>query len=212
MELIFSLKNTIKDVSVSYFDRRAQFYLSDSLRWPWSWLRASEAVGIDKMMGDIAGLNVLDLGCGVGYYARRFVDKNPRRLFAVDISVAMINQITDSRIESRVGDAAQIKIDENFDRIISAGLLEFVDNAKAVLTNARNHINDKGWLILLVPRNNLAGWAYRFFHKRNGIGISLYDLSQLRELAADSGWAVVNYEFVFPFSLVIAFETTENPF
>ena len=210
MELIDSRKNAFSDVSIPYFDQRAPSYHLDSLRWPWSWLRTSEAAAVDKMMGGVAGLKVLDLGCGAGFYARRYVDKMPHRLIAVDLSAAMIDQITDSRIEGRVGDAAQIKIDENFDRIISAGLLEFVEDVKAVLVNARRHIQSNGQLILLVPINNFAGKLYRRFHQNNGITITLFNFNRLLTLATDSGWSMINHKFVYPFTLIATFTTNKN--
>ena len=161
------------------------------------------------MLSDVTDSDILDFGCGAGYYARLVVNKNPRRLVAVDLSPAMISQITDNRIECMVGNAATLKIDGKFDKIISAGLLEFVDDAPAILANARRHIRDGGRFVLLVPRRNLAGKAYQYFHRRNGVAINLYNFRQIQEMAAETGWTMINHKFVFPFSLVAEFETSK---
>ncbi|MBT4002253.1 MAG: class I SAM-dependent methyltransferase [Chloroflexi bacterium] len=199
-----------RDSHIPYFDRRASCYQRDSLNWPWSMLRASEAAGIDRMMGDVSGLNLLDLGCGAGYYANLYIDRAPSRLAAVDSSSLMIDQITDKRIECLVADAATAKLNGHFDRIISAGLLEFVDDEHAVLINARRHIHRDGKLIVLIPRKNPAGNIYQLFHKRNGINIRLFELSQFQRLAASCGWSLIDQSNIFPFSIVAAFKTSAD--
>lgn len=209
MALTYRKNSSVRESSDPYFDRRASAYHCNSLRWPWSWLRAAEVTAIDSILGDLTDIDLLDLGCGAGYYARRYVDKGIRSLVAVDISQEMINQISDSRIKCEVGDAATIEIDGKFDIIISAGLLEFVSNVETVLANARRHMREGGQLIILVPRHSVAGRLYQRFHKRNGMDINLFDIPLLRDLAGNTDWTMIGFKLVFPFSLVAKFETAK---
>jgi SAM-dependent methyltransferase len=188
----------------SYFERRAPDYHFDSLRFPWSLIRNLEATQVDTFVGKVCGQRMLDLGCGAGYYSKRYIEGAPRRLVAVDISQSMVNQIKESKIECIAGDAKTLRLSEKFDIIISAGLLEFIEDFSAVLLNARHHISDAGRLILLVPRKNLAGVFYRFYHKRNGNQVRLFDIEDLANAARKCGWCLEGKKTIFPFSMVVA--------
>ena len=204
------LRNKDSENVVSYFNQRAQDYDTDSRRWPWRLIRSTESKAMQKMVGDTAGLSMLDLGCGSGYYTKIFAEKFPKRIVAVDISAPMINQINDPRIERFVGDAKSISLKSNFDIIISAGLLEFVPDYLAILKNARKHVKKSGRLILLMPKRNLAGAFYSLFHKLNGNIIQLIELEQFRLAAANCGWSLYKYRFVFPFSIIAALKVASN--
>ena len=193
------------DHVVSYFDGCANGYGMSSQSWPWSWVRSEEFNAVKKMVGEVNGGGLLDLGSGSGYYACRFAKQNIGQVVAVDRSAAMISQIADPRIETHVADAAVIDLGETFEIVLSAGLLEFVENAESVLRNARKHVADKGRMVLLTPRANLPGELYKYFHRRNGLTIHLYDPSELERVASSAGWELLAQKSVFPFALVTAF-------
>jgi 2-polyprenyl-3-methyl-5-hydroxy-6-metoxy-1,4-benzoquinol methylase len=76
-----------------YFDVAAADYRKRSERFPWSWIRGREARAVDEALGPVAGLSVLDLGCGAGLYAGRVLAQGARRVVAVDLVEAMVRSL-----------------------------------------------------------------------------------------------------------------------
>jgi len=53
-----------------YFSGRASDYQARSTRFPWAWIRARELTAVRSLLGNVAGLDVLELGAGAGFYTR----------------------------------------------------------------------------------------------------------------------------------------------
>ncbi len=93
------------------------------------WRTHIETYTISELAGDVAGLAVLDLACGEGYYARRFARAGAASVTGVDISENMIRlarheeQRTPLGIEYLVHDAATINLDRRFDLVLGSYLL-----------------------------------------------------------------------------------------
>ena len=189
---------------LTYFRQRAPEYSVASAAGFWGWQRQREAAVLRILAGDIKGRAVLDLGCGAGFYASRMADAGARKVVAVDASPAMIAAITDLRVERLMGDAATITLDRRFDVVVLAGLLEFVTDPIAVLTNARRHLKRGGRIVVLVPRQNFAGRLYRRFHRRHGFTVSLFDRVCFARMTKQVGLALLRSQAVFPFSDVHA--------
>jgi trans-aconitate methyltransferase len=182
-----------------YFQRKAEGYSVASTTGIWARQRHREVSTLMALIGEIKGRAVLDLGCGAGFYALRLADAGAQPVVAVDASPAMIAAISDSRIETVVGDAATVTLNRRFQLVLLAGLLEFVLDATAVLVNARRHLEPDGQIVALVPTNNFAGHVYRLFHQRHGFVITLFDRSRFAVMAKRAGLALVRSEAVFPF-------------
>ncbi len=94
-----------------------------------------------QLVGDLTGLSVLDLACGDGFYARRFARAGAARVVGVDSSAAMISLAkraqddgeSDARIEYRVGDARALRLDERFDLVTAAYLLNYAADGVQLL-------------------------------------------------------------------------------
>ena len=65
------------------------------------------------------------------------------------------------------------------------------------------HADTGARFVLLVPRANALGCAYRRFHRAHGLRIHLIDPVRLADLAARSGWRVDTIVPVFPFSFAV---------
>ncbi len=52
---------------------------------------AVETWTLDQLLGPVAGLAILDAGCGEGFHARRLADRGAARLAGIDVSSAMID-------------------------------------------------------------------------------------------------------------------------
>ena len=187
----------------SYFARQAAGYFEDSVRRPWSWLRAREAEAVIGLLGDLEGADVLELGCGAGYYTRVLLDRGARHVFATDIVPDMVLQLPRQDVTAVVADAASVSLDRRFRHILIAGLLEFVSSPNEVFANALHHAEPGATFVVLAPAPNIWGGLYCLFHRRHGIAVRLFDPAGLAALADETGWRPAQSVRVWPFSLVV---------
>src|SRR5437870_2253709 len=116
-----------------YFSEQASEYQAKSMRWPWSWLRAREANAIWSLLGDVRGRDVLELGVGAGFYTRALIERGSRRVWAVDISQAMLDTLPAGPLVPVLGAGDIVCLNRRFSALISAGMLEFTDDPVSVL-------------------------------------------------------------------------------
>ena len=191
------------DRVTEYFSGRASDYQARSTRFPWVWIRARELARVGSFLGDITGLEVLELGAGTGFYTRELTRRGVRQVWAVDISSAMLAALPADRITPVLGDAATVRLDRAFPVLLSTGMLEFVDDAAAVLANAAHHAEIGARFVILAPQATILGHLYRVFHRSHGIDIRLFDQSWFETFAPRSGWQVHTIASVAPFSIVV---------
>lgn len=96
------------------------------------WRTFVEAPSFLSLVGDVTGRSVLDLACGEGYYTRQLSAAGSARVVGVDSSPAMIGLASEAsgdgdatRIDYRVGDAADLDLGERFDLVTAAYLLDY---------------------------------------------------------------------------------------
>lgn len=105
------------------------------------------------LAGDVAGLDVLDAGCGPGFYADALVRRGAR-VTAFDASPRMVELSRD-----RVGDAAMLRVadierpldwlaDASFDLVVLALVLHHLDRRVAALLELRRVLRPGGRLVL----------------------------------------------------------------
>lgn len=155
------------------------------------------------LLGDVAGQDVLELGSGSGFYTRELLRAGARHVWAVDVSAAMLGGLPCGPVTRVEGDAASVTLGRRFPALLSAGMLEFVPDPAAVLSNAAHHAESGARFVLLVPRNSMLGRAYRAFHAAHGLRIRLFDRIELETVAARSGWEVSAVLPAPAFSLVM---------
>jgi SAM-dependent methyltransferase len=188
---------------VEYFSLRASAYQARSMRFPWTWVRAREVAAVHSLLGETAGLDILELGAGSGFYARELIRSGARHVWAVDISAAMLAALPTGPITPVLGDAATLRLERRFPILLSTGMLEFVADPAAVLSNASRHAEVGSRFILLAPRANLLGHLYRWFHRSHGVSIHLFDRNWFEATARPAGWRVGAMVPVVPFSLAV---------
>jgi ubiquinone/menaquinone biosynthesis C-methylase UbiE len=174
----------------SYFDRVAPGYQTASDGAVWGHLRRREAARLMTRIGDVEGLDVLELGCGAGYYTRLLLNRGARHIYAVDISERMLAELPKEAVTPILADASDFDFGRSFPLLVSAGMLEFVPRPAQVLRNLARFAEHGTRLVILYPKRSLLGRAYRRFHARNGMTIRLFDRSILESLARDTGWQV----------------------
>jgi SAM-dependent methyltransferase len=186
-----------------YFSDQAPDYQSRSMRFPWAWVRARELNTVSSLLGDVAGIDILELGAGAGYYTRELIGRGVRHVWAVDLSEAMLASLPAGPITPVLGNAATVRLDRSFPVIFSAGMIEFVPDAACVLANAADHADAGARFIILAPRQNVFGRLYRQYHQAHGLAIHLFDRSWFETNALRSGWRVTATVPVQPFSLAV---------
>ncbi len=134
---------------------RSREGLSGAPEWP----------AVKAMLPDLAGADVLDLGCGFGAFDRWAVQRGARRVVGVDLSENMLARaraLCDSdRIDYRRGDLSMLVLDERrFDLIYSALAFHYVADFAALCRKMRLWLADGGRLVASVehplytaPRN-----------------------------------------------------------
>src|SRR5260370_26841411 len=134
-----------------YFSARASDYHARSIHFPWVWIRSRESTVVQLLLGDVAGLDVLELGAGAGFYTRELTRRGARQVWAVDISSAMLAALPAGCITPVLGDAATIRLDRRFSVLLSTGMLEFVEDPAAVLANAAHHADAGAPSVIFAP-------------------------------------------------------------
>ena len=95
------------------------------------WRLHVEHFTLFKLLGDLGGKSVLDLACGEGFYTRFLKRRGAARVVGVDISHGMIDLARREEeshplgIDYLVQDVKQLVIDEPFDVVVAAYLLNY---------------------------------------------------------------------------------------
>lgn len=194
-----------RDPVVAHFTAHATSYATQSATWPWASLRARELQAVMAAVGPVPAAAVLELGCGAGFYTRALREAGARHVVAVDRTPAMVEQLPTDGVRGVVGDAATVDLGERFPLVVIAGMLEFVDDPSPVFANAARHAQPAARLVVLAPRDDLAGRLYRAWHARHGMPIQLYSRARLATLAQDTGWTLDRWTTLAPFNGVASF-------
>jgi SAM-dependent methyltransferase len=124
--------------------------------------RHIEAWTLDRLLGPVAGLAVLDVGCGDGWYARRLKDAGAVRVLGVDVSSAMVALARAAESDQPRGipyieaDAAALPAFEGggaFDLALGAYLLHYAaspDQLRAMAAGLAANLKPDGRLVALV--------------------------------------------------------------
>jgi ubiquinone/menaquinone biosynthesis C-methylase UbiE len=207
LHTIYRLNKMNQNVK-TYFDRVAGHYLSNSRNGLWGWLKKKEADAVVDFMD--SPQNVLDLGCGSGYYSNIVKDLFGCHVTCVDISAKMLSSL-DSSIKDKTCASAEAFIAERrFDLILCIGMLEFSNDPGKVFDNASKMLSSNGTFIILIPTKNIMGLLYKFFHKAHGVNVKLYDMKEIEIYASHSGLMIQQVKSIKLFSTIVRFVSRKN--
>jgi ubiquinone/menaquinone biosynthesis C-methylase UbiE len=183
-----------------YFDSVASHYQEASNGRIWRVVRRMEARAVQESLGSLQGKNVIELGCGSGFYTRLLLEMGARHVLAVDISPEMLRGLQMERVTPIMGDVAKFTTDRSFEVLLAAGVLEFVPDPEAVLRNAALFALPNARFVILYPTANLLALAYWLYHRRHGFHINLFRHGSICRLAKATGWSVADIRQSGPFS------------
>ncbi len=128
-------------MSTTHYDNITQEY-QDSKLLPFR--KCIEEYTMFELLGDLHGMEVLDLACGEGIYSRALLAHGARRVVGVDISAGMIElaqsmeQRGSSAIEYQVGDAMRLDAIGVFDVVLGSYLLNYARSKAELLQFCRS--------------------------------------------------------------------------
>jgi malonyl-CoA O-methyltransferase len=138
-------------------------------------LLALEEPEVDKALGDVAGLDVLDAGTGTGRHALRLAARGAR-VVAIDFSDQMLVKARAKRgadlvrFENHDLTRSLPYADASFDRVLSALVLEHVRDVAGFLRELGRVTRPDGSLVVTAmhPAMFLRGVSARFRHEATG--------------------------------------------
>ncbi|MDT0343488.1 class I SAM-dependent methyltransferase [Streptomyces litchfieldiae] len=106
-----------------------------------------------ELAGEVAGLRLLDVGCGAGNYAAELLDRGAR-VMGIDGSATLLGHARD-----RVGDRAELRLhdldtpldfaaDAAFDGAVCALVYHHIRERARLLAELRRVLRPGGWLVL----------------------------------------------------------------
>ncbi len=119
----------------------------------------------------------------------------------------MVRQLPAEGVTGIAGDACAVELNRKFSHILSAGLLEFLEDPAALLQNAHRHAMPGARLVVLAPSMGFFGALYRLYHRSHRVEAALFTESDIRRLAGLAGWRIERVRKVWPFALVVEART-----
>ncbi len=174
----------------SYFSRQARTHPSGSARGVWGWMRRLETPVVMELLNVGKGETILDAGCGAGHYTQALVEAGAA-VTALDIEPAMIDAIKSRlQVETMLGDLMAVRLEPRFDKIVCAGVLEFVQEPGAVVANLAKGLRPGGTMVILVLAKCLPGIGYWLARRSNGIDMPMFSRRGVEALAQGAGQRV----------------------
>tara|TARA_B100001063_G_C16587662_1_gene463980 strand:- start:187 stop:789 length:603 start_codon:yes stop_codon:yes gene_type:complete len=187
-----------------HFDSKAETYQKRSHSFPWSIIRKKESDTILSMMGNIKNKTILDVGCGSGYYSKLLIKKNAKKVYAIDRSNKMLKKIREKNIIKVNQNVENFNINNTFEKVVCAGILEFVNSVEKVLKNIKKHSKNNCILVILCPTDNFLAKLYKIYHACNGIKINLFETNKIKKVINNSGWQIKKIKKVFFSNIIVA--------
>ncbi len=111
-----------------------------------------EQPAMTKLLPDISGKTVLDLGCGFGYNCLDFVKRGASRVTGIDISKKMLSEAkeknTDEKIKYINMSMTDIdKLKEKFDLVYSSLAFHYTEDFESLARNIYSLLNKGGYLL-----------------------------------------------------------------
>jgi ubiquinone/menaquinone biosynthesis C-methylase UbiE len=148
-------------------------------------------------LGGLRGSRVLEIGCGTGRLAQALADRELARVWAVDVSEAMVQRAKANGVNARVARAEALPFKAGwFDAVVSRMAIHLVDRPRA-FAQFRRVLAPAGRLALATedPDGFEAVWFTRFFPSVPAIDRARFPSEErLRLELAEAGLPAVEIE------------------
>jgi uncharacterized protein (TIRG00374 family) len=203
----FQVQQSDKVRALSHYEKSSAHYEAEVKRGPLRFMRDRERASVLRLLGPLrAGETFLDVGCGGGFYSLE-AKRAAMRVCAVDAAAGMVDKLASEIDEAHVRDVETLEFDgRTFDRVVCAGVMDFVQNPDAAITNLMRHVAPGGVLVILAPRTGLQGFYYRLEKFAVGLRVNLFTADWFATAAANHGFLVTSLDLPFPHNLVVRLE------
>lgn len=168
-------------------------------------LRERETAAVKAAIAPVNGLEILELGCGNGWYLEQLLSMGPSAYVGCDRHPRVqLPESTHTEVSVFSADIGRLKLERRFDRVLCAGLLEFLPEPEQLLSALPGLLKPGGRAVLVYPEEGLAGTVYRLFHRRNGYEIRLFRSLEVIELLRLQGFELTHRHTISRFSTVLA--------
>ena len=140
---------------------------------------------IKKLLPDISGKRVLDLGCGYGTNCAEFSDAGAARVVGIDLSEKMLGVAKSEHADDRITfvhmDMSDVdSLDEKFDLIFSSLAFHYVRDFESLTKKLYDKLNDDGELLFsqFHPLHTAGGDGFDFDEEGNAVSYKLRDYAR----------------------------------
>lgn len=147
-----------------------------------------------ELLPTVAGLTVLDAGCGTGRYARLLAERGASDVLCVDLSPAMLHRLPRGTRSVRADLGALPIASDSIDVIVCGLALPDIPETAFFFSEGRRILKQRGVLVCstLHPRGAELGWT-RTFQTAEGkreLPACWHSLADLRAALSATGFAV----------------------
>lgn len=173
-----------------YYAQRAGRYEAGSRRGLWRYLRGLETPVVMRLAQVAPGMRALDAGCGAGHYAAALQGAGAE-VTGLDVSPEMLARARERLgIATVQGDVLTAALEPVYDRIVCAGVLEFVPERAGAVANLARGLAPGGKLVVLILARCAAGYGFWALRRLNGVRMPLLRRGGVDALAAGAGLVV----------------------
>lgn len=133
----------IENFSRNYLNLRENKYSANEL---------VEKPNFLKLLPDVKGKRILDIGCGYGNFTKLISDMGPEKVVGIDVSEKMINlakaKYSNKNITYNVMPAEKIDFNSNsFDVVISNLMLHYIEDISTLFAKINTILSKDGYLV-----------------------------------------------------------------
>ncbi len=152
--------------------------------------------------------SVLDAGCGSGVYAKA-LHAGGHEVWAVDFAPEMVERVRGHVSFCGQADVEELALGRRFDRVLCAGVLEWVKSPETAVARIAGHVAPGGRLVVLVPRTGPGGWIYQHQKRKHGLSARLYSPRAMRRMGEAVGLRYLQHVTPWVHNFVMSFDAPQ---
>lgn len=191
-----------------YFDLAARDYLQRCESGIMGRFRQTERKSVLSLLDPTKGQDVLDLGCGPGFYAEALKSGEKNwNVLGVDASESMVELYRSRGFPAVQADINHLpNLGKKFDVVLLLGVLEFVSNAEPLLSRLSSFTKPGSKIVVLRPKLGLPGFIYWLFHLSKRKNIKFRSSENLRNSMENMGACLVERATANSLSEIMVFQ------
>ncbi len=194
-----------KSRALGYFRGRAAGYGERVSAGLLSVLRERERRAVLEGLALEPGRTLIDVGCGGGFYALAAKGAG-LEVTALDALAEMVDGLRGRVDRAVVGDVESLDGLGRYDRVVCAGVLEFVLDPGSAFSNLARLVAPGGRLVLLVPSGVGGRVIYRIEKRLAGFRVNVFAMRWLEERGREAGLTPRSSVRPLPTNLVMTLE------